>query len=513
MTIDDTIKTLEAAVPAEAKAPRWLPIKNTTELAALPDFPLDSLPQVLRNMADGISRSRKVPVAMAATSLLTAVGMAIGRNIYYRRKRGFEGRANLYALIFAARGERKSASFKPALEPFYKWMADRDSAYRRELKEYNRTQMLMKNIEESLSKPSLSSSRKAELKQEYDMLEYNLGDAPRNPWFMLDDTTPEAVSKLMIETGGSAGIFSDDARLIVKVMLGNVYSNSGEGREDFLLRPFDGEQPLVRRRVGSGSEFIERPCIGMLLMLQTDFLSKIGSSASFFSSGLASRCLFCYPESWVGRRSEDGKLLRSDDGYEISAIVEEEYRMLIFRLLDRAYRSSKEEYYGLSPEAAALWQEFYHEIESESGPDGIYGKMQDIAIRYPTMALRLSLLLAVVSGALEIKQVHVRNALEIMRYYMASAQRCCDAMQRGNGLSEISRKIISIWSRSYSEKMRIFSIRELQNTLHLLKGDVVNALEELIGYNYCRYLVSEKTVRPVGRPGSPQLEINPMFFE
>jgi hypothetical protein len=96
---------------------------------------------------------------------------------------------------------------------------------------------------------------------------------------------------------------------------------------------------------------------------------------------------------------------------------------------------------------------------------------------------------------------------------MASAQRCCDAMQRGDGLSEISRKIISLWSRSYSEKMRVFSIRELQKSLHLLKGEVVKALEELIGYNYCRYLVSEKSVHSGGRPGSPQLEINPMFFE
>ena len=53
------------------------------------------------------------------------------------------------------------------------------------------------------------------------------------------------------------------------MLLGNVYSNSGEGREEFLLRPYDGEQPLIRRRIGTGDDHIDRPCIGMLLMLQT----------------------------------------------------------------------------------------------------------------------------------------------------------------------------------------------------------------------------------------------------
>ena len=74
-------------------------------------------------------------------------------------------------------------------------------------------------------------------------------------------------------------------------------------------------------------------------MLQTDFLKKIGTSVSFFDSGLASRCLFCYPESWVGKRDENGNLLRADDDYEIPMAVEEKYNALICDLLDRAYDS------------------------------------------------------------------------------------------------------------------------------------------------------------------------------
>ena len=325
MNIDDTIKTIESAIPEETKYQEWQPIKDTLKLDDPPLFPVEALPPVLRDMAEGISLSRKVPVAMSATAVLAAVGMAIGRNVYFQRKRGFIGRANLYAILFAARGERKSVTFRPALLPFYSWMKKKDPAYKQKIKEYRRNLALMQNLETTLSKPGLKGNKRQEFEEELTMLEHEIGEMPRNPWFLADDATPEALFKLMSETGGTAGIFSDDARLMVKMLLGNVYSNSGEGREEFLLRPYDGEQPLIRRRVGTGDDHIDRPCIGMLLMLQTDFLKKIGTSVSFFDSGLASRCLFCYPESWVGKRDENGNLLRADDDYEIPLAVEEKY--------------------------------------------------------------------------------------------------------------------------------------------------------------------------------------------
>ena len=110
MNIDDTIKTIESAIPEETKYQEWQPIKDTLKLDDPPPFPVEALPPVLRDMAEGISLSRKVPVAMSATAVLAAVGMAIGRNVYFQRKRGFIGRANLYAIVFAARGERKSVT-------------------------------------------------------------------------------------------------------------------------------------------------------------------------------------------------------------------------------------------------------------------------------------------------------------------------------------------------------------------------------------------------------------------
>lgn len=512
MSVKNALSILDSAIPEETKVPEWQPIKDSIVLNDPPPFPVEAMPKALRDMALAISRSRKVPVAMAATTLLAAVGMAIGRNVYFVRKRGFEGRANLYSLVFAARGERKSVTFKPVLAPFFRWMRDREEQYRRELKTYMRQQLLISNLETALVKPSLNGNKRQQLQDELDMLEHDLGEPPRNPHFIADDVTPEALFKLMKEAGGTAGIFSDDARLIVKMLLGSVYSTSGEGREEFLLRPFDGEQPLNRHRVGTGNDIIERPCIGMLLMLQTDFLKKIGGAIAFFDSGLASRCLFCYPESWVGKRDEHGDLLRADDDYEIPPEVEDRYESLIRQLLDRAYKSKEPEYHSMTAEAIQVWRDFYNEIESESGDGGKYVKMMDFAIRYPPMVLRLALQLAILEGHPQIDRAEVTDAITLMRYYMVSAERCFAAMQEAK-IPDGARRIIKYWQKNIESAVRPLSVRQLENKLGMVKDEVDEALKFLVERHYCRYLPMARTPGKAGRSPSPMLEINPQFYE
>ena len=512
MSVKNALSVLESAIPEETKVLEWQPIKDDIVLNDPPPFSIEAMPEALRDMALDISRSRKVPVAMAATTLLAAVGMAIGRNVYFVRKRGFEGRANLYALVFAARGERKSVTFKPVLAPFFRWMRGREEQYRRALKTYMRQQMLISNLETALVKPGLQAHKRHQFQDELDMLEHDLVEQPRNPHFIADDVTPEALTRLMKEAGGTAGIFSDDARLVVKMLLGSVYSTSGEGREEFLLRPFDGEQPMNRQRVGTGNDIIERPCIGMLLMLQTDFLRKIGGAVAFFDSGLASRCLFCYPESWVGKRDEHGHLLRADDDYEIPLEVEKRYEDLIRDLLDRAYRSKEPEYYTMTEEAIQVWKDFYNEIESESGAGGKYAKMLDFAIRYPSQVLRLALQLAILKKHLKIDRAEVTDAIKLMRYYMVSAERCFTAMQDAQ-IPDGARRIIMYWQKKPELAGKPFTVRQLENALGMTKGEVDEALKFLVEHHFCRYLPKARTPGKAGRSPSPMLEINPQFYE
>ena len=508
-SIDNTLSIINKAIPEDAKYQEWKPLMDTIQLPDPPPFPVDALPEVLRDMAIGISKSRKVPIALAATALLAAGGMAIGRNTYFRRKRGFIGRANLYAMIFAARGERKSVTFKPVLEPFFKWMNDHEAEYRKAMQKDTMQRTLLANLNAALVKPELKEDKRRQYIAQAEELENVLGDPPRNPRFIADDITPESLFKIMKAAGGTAGIFSDDARILAKMMMGNVYSDSGESREDFLLRPFDGEVPISRQRVSTGNDFIERPCIGMLLMLQTDFLRKIGGAGAFFESGLISRCLFSYPESWVGKRDADGKLLRADDDYEIPQEVIDRYEKTIIGMLDKAYMATEPEFYSLSPEALAIWKKHYEYIEGESDEGGKFYDLLDFSIRYASQTMRLALQMAVFAKHFNIELDDMKRAVTLMEYFMNSAERCYRIMKKLVLSDDAKKNVSKFMALSPGETI---SLRTLENNCHLTREEVETALRTLIDRAYCRYLPEQKVDGKAGRKPSRILEINPDLF-
>ena len=71
-------------------------------------------------------------------------------------------------------------------------------------------------------------------------------------------------------------------------------------------------------------------------------------------------------------------------------------------------------YYTLDKAALNVWRDFYHEVEAESSPGGKYANMQDFAIRYPILVLRLALLLAVVESSENISIKNMNNAFKLM---------------------------------------------------------------------------------------------------
>lgn len=192
--------------------------------------------------------------------------------------------------------------------------------------------------------------------------------------------------------------------------------------------------------------------------------------------------------------------------------MENRYEILIWQLLDRAYKSLEPEYYTMTEEAIRVWRDFYNEIESESGAGGKYAKMLDFAIRYSSQVLRLALQLAILANHRQIDRADVTDAIRLMRYYMVSADRCFMAMQEAK-IPEGARRIIKHWQKNSISAGRLFSVRQLENKLGMLQSEVDEALKFLVEHHYCRYLPRERTPGKAGRSPSPMLEINPQFYE
>lgn len=491
--------------------PPWPEIGNGLRFAPLPPFPADAMPPILGSMATEVSETIRAPVEATALSLLTVVGACIGRDLYVRVKAGVEARANLFSFIFMARGERKSSIFTPAIAPLQEWIGTQSDDYRKRLSRLGRKQRQMKLLEGVATAPKVPRSEREQAEERIEALQSEIEQDRaqlRNPAFLAEDATPEALVELMAETGGLAGVFTDDARSFLKLIMG-LYT-SGETREDVHIRAFDGTSPIRRRRAGVGTVTIDRPCEGILLLVQTDYLVKLGETGDFFESGYVSRNLFCVPDSWVGRRGDDGRLLRAYSEREIDAGVRDGYRHLVHRLLDEAAARPGPVYMELSLEAKQRWAAFHDAIEEESGEGGRYHETLDFSIRYAPMALRLALLHAACAGTACIEVEHMEKAIRLVEYYAEHGGRAQQAMRRYL-LPDGARRVLK---RVRDKRLSSFSLSEMQRGLGLPTAEkTAEAISVLVRAGYCRPCPPpDRDGRP-GRSPSPEFDVNPAVHE
>ncbi|MBQ7652228.1 MAG: DUF3987 domain-containing protein [Victivallales bacterium] len=476
----------------------WPPIALAPVVLPPPPFPIEAMPGVLGEMARAISATCKVPVAIPASALLAAVGLAIGRSVYFFVKKDLTGRANLYMLVFAARGERKSTVFSPVMAGFRPWLREKLKEYRTAMSDAAISEAKRNNIRQLLAKPLQDDEERMErLHAELVQTEGQLAALPSNPDIFCNDTTDEALKQRLAQCGGTAGIFSDDSRGMLKQIMGMRYSKDGDAHDDTLLDAFDGTKDLNYERAQRSIIPVERPCVGLLLMTQTDMLPQLYGNGELSSSGFNSRCLFCFPESWVGEVVEDGNLLRDYDETVIDPMLELRYSNLIYGLMEAAYNRKEVEYVGLTPQAKAFWIERFREIERESGIQGIYHNVIDNAIRYPTQGLRIALICAVVNEHKEIELEDVQAGFSLLSYYIACIERI-HAMYSEFQLPADSKRILHHFQR-YPNRL-FYTLRDIYKDMSMTSVQAESAVITLAKRNYCR--IDEKN----------RIDVNPKVF-
>ena len=457
----------------------WGKIKKSDVLPELPEYPLSALPFPLDKMAEEISNSVKVPVSMAASTLLAAVGSAAGKYSFYKVKDELIGRANIYMLIFAARGERKSSVESIVRAPFARWIKDKYKVY---AENKNRFLQLEKRKEFILSKMTKSDTVNVLDEDELKNIDEELMNMPPNPDFFSSNITQEALVQKLSLCGGRAAVFTDDGRNQLKMMIGMRYSNDGDAQDEVFLDAFDGTKTLTYERSGRVMAPVENPCIGLMMMLQPDMLPALGNHKEVFESGLMSRCLFCFPDSMVGKCDNNGVLLRAYDDVSVNRDIYRKYDNLIYSMLEHSYDQKAPEYTPLSSEARELWIKCHDRIESESGPGGKYHETLSIAVRYPSMILRLAFLISLVnrSNIISIEDIH--NANLLMNFYIANVKRCM-AYMNGNTISKTSARIINYALTKPDNEF--IPVRDIYRTCHITALNCIDNLNELQKRNIC----------------------------
>lgn len=297
--------TLQRAEAVE-EAGGWQKITEKQQEKALhPTFPIGTFPPVIEEYLDNVAKLSQVrremvyPAALAALALCTQ-----GKyKVEYPDATCYRQHLCLYIGIIADPSERKSPVFQRViLKPFYKWYNDVKGDYEAEKARYKAERKVLLKQLEAAEKGCASKEKAATAVDDIDGLEEKLAEKkpPRNPYFLFDDTTPEALARCLLESGENGGIFSEEGDFM-EILAGR-YADKGKSQSPELVLKAYNAEPVRVNRVSSGELMLERPLLSMCLMLQPELYNRIVANKNLQGRGCIARFLFCVPERTAGTR-------------------------------------------------------------------------------------------------------------------------------------------------------------------------------------------------------------------
>lgn len=454
----------------------------------LPEFPIDAVPDPLKDQIIEAAKCYQVPIDFPAIMAFCIAGIAIGGRTIVSPKRGVVARANLYAAVFMKTGERKSSVFTPMNQPLELFQ----SQHLDEWKEFQRVRRRWQNrvdgLERELAKPLAAEKRRLH-EEELKSLEQS-EPVGISPLILCENITEEALAAKMSETDERAAVFSPDARDVLQVIAG-LYDAKGQNRDTIYLKSHDGDPHMVDR-MSRIPIHLKKPCIGMCLCAQLDKLQDLGGNQALHDSGFIPRLIMVVPNSRVGTRMYDEA--------EIHQSTQNRYNQFILSLLEHSRNETETVYVQLSAEAKMLWIEYYNIIETELTSQ--YKTCVGNAVRYPSLALRFSLIIARCEGHQQITAGDMTKALTLTDYFTHHIGRALSVFNRQ--LTPALKKIVDYIK---SHNMREFSLGDLRRRMNQQQDWIHEHVQQLVELGYLRY-----KNKPKGSNVTPIYEANPRIW-
>ena len=494
----------------EEQEPVWEPIEKRK---ALPAFPLDTLPDWIREHIDNFAENTGVSRDFCAACVFGAVSSVVCGHLDVHFNGTHYEPAQLYTVFVGRSGAMKSAVIKQFAGPARTWLIEQN----KRVKDHNKSlQAEISKIEseiqaEQRKRTKKDSTKITELSAEAEQIRNRLKPLYPVP---LDDVTPESLVRSIITSRGTATIAATEGN-ILNVLTGHVYNPRGATPNiDVFLKGHDGE-PLHSYRVNSGETEIERVDISMLLSIQPNLLRRLCTSEDAVGRGLVQRFLIFAPdevETFIDHTQpttmEPQKYIRWKE--HIQAIAER------FMQPD----NNKPVIMELHMVADAIIRQFWNyesELLKDRGPadeESIIGWIAKLHGK----ALRLAAIIALLRDpkAPYITDEDAETAVRLLKEYFIPHY--IGIYETADILPKEQRMIVN-WIKRRAERTGNrdnFQDRELrvdlrQRTVFSKKGTLDAALTALQESHYLRP-VKEATRSGRGRPSQSWL-INPGLFE
>jgi hypothetical protein len=456
--------------PDTLPAAGWEPPVKFDEFPAEP-FPVDCLPDAVRNHVKELSTEMQVPPDLPAMIDLTVAGAAASRFVRIKVRDNWSETTNNYSVIAMGPGNRKSQTYTRCVEPLEREQRKRQEDAQRPIAEAKANLRKLESRFEYLIK---AVAKKPDPVQEAQIpqLAVEISAAklamPVSPRLVCDDITPERLKTMLAEQGGRIALLSSEADCFD--LISGRYQN-GSVNLDAFLKGWSGDTMHVDRESRTETDHrprtvsVERPALSLCLTTQPFTFRQLGSKREFKGRGLIARLLMILPDDWVGKRTIRPKPMQ--------AVTQETYRLAIETLSRIQYDDdNKERWLELAKDADKALEDFEREIEPLLGEDGELRWIGDWANKLCGVVCRFAGILHLLAnsntltwpGLIDGKTM--RDAIQIGRYLISHAKRVSDLMQADENTLAAKHLLRWIENHAVNSDSQQFSRREAHRGLH-----------------------------------------------
>ncbi|MGV8906385.1 MAG: YfjI family protein [Acetobacterium sp.] len=481
------------------KPHEWEMPKPLEKEHILPPFPLECLPENIRQYVKAVAISTATPVDMAAVAALAVVAGCVQKKYRIKGKPDWFEPLNLYTIIIADPGERKSS----VMREMTRYVQD----YEREVNlqrqenidgqeiELNSKNKMVKKLEDQGE-----IEQAIEIKKECRELE---ATQIRPLRLIADDVTPEALTTLLAENNGALSIISAEGGIFGT--LAGRYSNTV--CIDTVLKAHPGDDINVDRK-GRPPEYIRSPALTMLLSVQNDVIRGLFENGTFKGRGLNARFLYSKPTSTIGARSFETKPIPIET--KIS------YKKLLYELLDIPFSSEGiPKTITLNKEAYSMLKSYFECIEVEL-IDSLED-MRDFGGKLVGAALRIAGVLHAMDYEKLINDEPVDrktmvDAITIAGYFLDHSKAAYQLMGVDEDAQQLKFVLKKLEQKPQEEYKKHDIYKMCRNARIEVVSDIEPTLITLIDYGYLYEILPENVDRP-GRKPATIYKLNPLYFK
>ena len=417
-----------------------------------PAFPVHCLPQTIRDYVNFVAETTQVYPDMPASVALATLSVCLQGKAKVSFSPYWSEELNLYMLIIAPPGERKSAVFSAMTSPINKFVNEYNALHLIDVQTYfNSKKMLDSKLNKAIEKGEDSSVIR-DIQMEINDLQ-----PVKEMKLITTDVTAEALAAIMSDNNDTMGIMSPEGGIFD--VISGMYSNSIINLNIF-LSSYDGEPVKIDRKYGSVT--LTHPLLTFGICAQPQVLNNVISNQQFIGKGLTQRFLFCIPDSMIGHR----KLIQDVNGNSVTRACSD----LITRLLNMP--RNDECRIDLSCKAVDLLTDYADKIEYQ-----MLGK---------TLRIAGVLHLCEHSPSECISGDTMQAAIDITTYF---GQHYLKMMCADNYDNSAQYLLDKITAKVIREGMTVISLRDIKRTAKRLSSEQIEtALEKLTVCNYLTYI-------------------------